>query len=726
MLGYAWTTSSMQMDCKNCGPDERGDDSLPTQEHDSLSNGSPSQLSPELPIWLVSAATSITTTRHLLNHGLHYPYHLLLVHLLVAAIVDFGAYSHHIIRHGSKLALRRQGARLPNIELPWQFLYVLCMAGTWICGYQALLHLPSTTTLMMTMTIDWRPELALGLSSDRVRKQREIRYIVFAVGLLAIFLADYRLYPNGVVFALACQGFSGLARLIPQCGTQISCSSQRLEFTVLLGSTALTPILLAMWLYENPRHSYIDLTGMLGLFVTSLCASGAALSYGHNLFTQLAPRYESASHDGIDLDNPVCRTIASVLLTGLVCFIDAMLGPPTLSSWWQLAGYSVGSVALLDREDMKPAVRGLKHLHIDRNALTMRKCTAAGRSETLGNSDNGLTLSTSQPTKKRPCRAANLSRPLWLILLIGCVAWPMVIYRTAYEGPPPAADRISVYDAAYTPSRDLDLVIARYDEPLEHLATLVESMLRLPNIAPLQPNIFVYNKHPVVTDSDFENAMAIRFQNMSHFTVEHRRNVGREGETYLSHIIEHWDDLARHTMFVQTDVHDRWSILQRVKDYFVPDTGFLSLSYAGELCHDCERCTDRAGWIGHSDVLNEIYRRANRGSQCKDLVMTYKGQFVASAARMRGNSKEMYQWLLQQLTNPSSTVHRPEFWNTPQNWDRVDSLQDPVFGFTLERMWGAIMQCSELRVAYRCPSLMSGLRGRYSPLQHCQCLDNKT
>jgi hypothetical protein len=31
-------------------------------------------------------------------------------------------------------------------------------------------------------------------------------------------------------------------------------------------------------------------------------------------------------------------------------------------------------------------------------------------------------------------------------------------------------------------------------------------------------------------------------------------NVGREGETYLYHILDRWDSLSKHTVFLQADM----------------------------------------------------------------------------------------------------------------------------------------------------------------------------
>lgn len=57
---------------------------------------------------------------------------------------------------------------------------------------------------------------------------------------------------------------------------------------------------------------------------------------------------------------------------------------------------------------------------------------------------------------------------------------------------------------------------------------------------------WVYDK----SDSGLRGAPAARAA-----VVRRVPNVGRESETYLRHIVEQYDDLAAHTLFVQDDVH---------------------------------------------------------------------------------------------------------------------------------------------------------------------------
>ncbi|EMC99267.1 hypothetical protein BAUCODRAFT_66010 [Baudoinia panamericana UAMH 10762] len=238
------------------------------------------------------------------------------------------------------------------------------------------------------------------------------------------------------------------------------------------------------------------------------------------------------------------------------------------------------------------------------------------------------------------------------------------------------------------------------------------------------PRIYVYDKsEKSIGTSDF----AAEFRTLLHPSLEyelfHRTNVGFEGESYLHHITSRWENLAHHTLFTQAHVHDQWQALRRVQDFLVPDTGFLSLAYPGKTCPRGRDCHDTGDWEESAAVLERVDSMTNASSVSENLVLTYRGQFIVSAARIHANDKNMYdslrQWLLASEAGRkmamSSTV-------TSEN-GREYPRSTAGFGYTLERMWGAIFDCSEFKVALHCPSLLSGMLGRRVSVDSCQCLD---
>ncbi|KAF2001082.1 hypothetical protein P154DRAFT_522067 [Amniculicola lignicola CBS 123094] len=195
-------------------------------------------------------------------------------------------------------------------------------------------------------------------------------------------------------------------------------------------------------------------------------------------------------------------------------------------------------------------------------------------------------------------------------------------------------------------------------------------------------------------------------------------NVGREGQTYLYHILNHWDSLAKHSIFLQADVHNPREFYPRIRNYFDPErTGMLSLGFSGNVCN-CHDCDDRFGWNDDAHLLPTIHSRIYYdSSQCNNVLLSYKGQFVVSAQRIRGLEKELYQDLHDAFIDEASWAHQEPFLK-----GRADSMSAPVFGYSVERLWNLLFQCSDMDVAWRCPTLLSGNRIGGN-IEDCQCFD---
>ena len=228
----------------------------------------------------------------------------------------------------------------------------------------------------------------------------------------------------------------------------------------------------------------------------------------------------------------------------------------------------------------------------------------------------------------------------------------------------------------------------------------------------MQPNVIIYTKN---RNADLFKLKKVTGANI----VKKVDNLGREGGTYLQHIVTNWDGLAEQTMFIQGHAHNKRELIPRINDYLIPETGMLSLGFTGVTC-DCETCGDRWGWEDEYRIIPRLYRQIY-SETCKPdtpILLSYKGQFVASAKRIRGIDREIYQGL-------STAINSHYGWSHNQTivGNRVDKPENPYFGFTVERIWGLLMQCATNgRVAAKCPSLLSGM-GRGGDPGDCQCLD---
>jgi hypothetical protein len=265
-------------------------------------------------------------------------------------------------------------------------------------------------------------------------------------------------------------------------------------------------------------------------------------------------------------------------------------------------------------------------------------------------------------------------------------------------------------DTSYTPTSAIDIVMSIYHEPPSHITSTFALLTSLPSIATRSPRLILYTKDP------YANTTLLQSQTNATRVIK-LPNVGREGHTYLHHMISSWDDLAAQTFFLQASIHNPREFGRRVENYYTPQTGMLSLGFSGQSC-ECNNCGDRFGWQDQSGIVEETWKEVfNQTCVEQKVLLSYKGQFVASAARVRANERAMYERLRDALQEPDSWAHGQEYLQ-----GRPDSLNAPYFGYTLERLWAVIMQCSDERIAALCPTLLSGTR-RGGSKADCQCLD---
>lgn len=112
-------------------------------------------------------------------------------------------------------------------------------------------------------------------------------------------------------------------------------------------------------------------------------------------------------------------------------------------------------------------------------------------------------------------------------------------------------------------------------------------------------------------------------------------------------------------------------------------------------------------------MYKAIYHR-----DCENFELTYKGQFVVSGRRIRGIDRGVYEGLHEALQDAGSWAHDGKYID-----GQKDSLSAPVFGYTLERLWGILFQCSTLARSWQCPSEIGSMQVWEKRGAGCQCVD---
>ncbi|KAF7911883.1 uncharacterized protein EAE98_011826 [Botrytis deweyae] len=300
----------------------------------------------------------------------------------------------------------------------------------------------------------------------------------------------------------------------------------------------------------------------------------------------------------------------------------------------------------------------------------------------------------------------------------------------------------TIYRAA-TKNR-LQIVIAHSTgESIPAIKGIVTGILSSqPAVVAHKPDVLIYTKDP---SEDIVKKIRAEVGFGDIFPLP---NVGGPSGVFLHHILKNWDNLPTQTLFITTSQHtiDDFDLIgRRLFDYYNPAqlppaaensdilTGFLNLGEL-ETC-DCYGCYDKSGWNDTFRLIPSMWSASRPAGKdetpyrCQKVILTHGNNFIASAARIRGVGKDIWETLDDALSNPSLSrgwAHDrlklgPEGRNSKMFGEK-DSLEKPHLGYTVERLWGILLGCSNQKIAWRCPNLWKGWR-RGGEKEDCACRD---
>ncbi|CAD6583245.1 MAG: hypothetical protein TREMPRED_003508 [Tremellales sp. Tagirdzhanova-0007] len=200
---------------------------------------------------------------------------------------------------------------------------------------------------------------------------------------------------------------------------------------------------------------------------------------------------------------------------------------------------------------------------------------------------------------------------------------------------------------------DYDIVVAYFNEGQESLTNAIKDVVdRLPLFA--RHRVIIYAKSGERSEQALEDLLILGDE------IVWLANVGREGETYLTHITRHYEtaatNIAKHTIFMQA--HIAWGDLMLPRlETLNSRVGFMSLApYVNQTCG-----IDYKG--NEFPRMADIYS-AFRGELCPPfpVLATWAGQFVVSRKRILDNELQTYQKLLDLFHAP------PEHWIWKEGW----------------------------------------------------------
>ncbi|KAF4542646.1 uncharacterized protein LTHEOB_7376 [Lasiodiplodia theobromae] len=685
-------------------------------------------------LWTISASVSILSSRFILIElNYHFPLHLLLVHLFVLSAI---LVSH---RFASAIKARYQapswfhatveytGESNPDERWYHGFPTALCAAAALPLLMQAILHWVNLSTLALMPAFAYLfCDIWTMITTKHYSLWIKFLEVILQSACCAVILYDeYRLTPQGIFCTLMAMLFTGLAMGFSKMSHMSpSDTFSRRKSPSLITTIAISFFITFVWCVKKEEtlmaaEHILDVDPMvLGLNVGSTVA---AVLFGNSFIVPISVE----DHFSPDVSRSrvlIAQVSASFGFTAIVGFASSYLTMRSYATVLQAGAFCLAVVCIInaprpvDNQDRTMFRTSLYDLERFQPGLVSLD------SEPLDDGDSspeqgllGEAHSTDRLDYERWMRKFEtpsvLSIAAYSVIILTWIGF--LACNFAGVSSSDISEPIPQLDLAYEPVHGFDVVISMYKEPIESVTSIMEGLSAIPAIAESSPRLFLYTK-----DEDLEPSTIAELGNATNaFKVIKLPNVGREGETYLEHILLNWDSLAKHTLFVQADVHNPREFFNRVQDYYSPNTGMLSLGFSGKTC-DTANCGDRWSWYEGSSLLNDVCRRVD-GEDCKNILLSYKGQFITSAARIRAVERELYEDLKSAMTDPDSWAHKEPWLN-----GRPDSLNAPRFGYTMERLWSVVMQCSTEEVAWRCPTLLSRTR-RGGDLTDCQCMDPK-
>ncbi|KAF1354019.1 hypothetical protein BDV97DRAFT_130013 [Delphinella strobiligena] len=580
----------------------------------------------------------------------------------------------------------------------------LCGAVSLLFFMQSLLHLPSLPTLVMLPMIATFSRLLLMRVFDNVKFQSILPWAnsrLCCLGLTCgiVLYDEYRLTVNGLLFAIPAMVLSGLSEHMFYSAykpVEMSRKFPDICKTHIVLLTVFGILITIAWgsLFED-WVSRTSLRGWIPILCLNLTSTMVSILLEGTLFHNIRHRGQPLSVPSPSQD----YTGTNVLYAGLTSYGAFLSHIPSYSSPWQLMAYLSTCLLLYDSRVWNTTFWQWKQL----------KSHVGPKNVRLEEVPRGGDMSRSPPVQTNDWSTIATVRYGTLAGLASAViVWTLFILSNFDKHSSPRS--VPQLDSNYTPPKQLEIVVSMYNESPEAVRQLLSELRKIPLVYSSQPSLVLYTKDDTV------NITTLGIETGADH-VEKLGNKGREGETYLHHILSRWDDLAKHTMFLQADIHNHYEFYPRVRDYFVEETGMLSLGFSGNTCN-CNECGDRWGWNDLSTIIPDVYSRVyHERCDSKRILLSYKGQFIVSAARIRGVDRQVYEDLHKALINGESWAHQE-----PYLAGRPDSLDAPFFGYTLERLWSTLLQCSDLDIAFKCPTLLSGKR-RWGTAEDCQCFD---
>lgn len=693
-------------------------------------------------------------------------YILVLATYLVAQLRHLRTMGRQSVRSEKIDQVGEQNSLLANFLLGCKILLSSSIAGlAALCGATALMHCPNLfvlaalpvssmnspgtfanrdvqiSTYVSDSLLSRTAYASRLLSQDQsisARKFYKLLFVIFCISPIICF--DYRINIRGLAIAFAGFALHSLSGVVAKVGSRSEAKGAKtwdfhLQYYLMAG---VAPMIVA-WYATSHFENTVAASHRFGMWsITYKLANigpGVLLYALFNSSMYSAFPFTSTVHVGGALEEPTEAGIDAVASTLQAAFWTIIVG-----------------------------VLGQEHIFIDWNqitALTLLYVVCVGP-PTIGYYPPRLANLFSRIVRRRqlPIHA----EPWQFAFFLGgstLIFATLVSFSTIYWIDTIAYHRNMktwhgpenlVIDNMYRPKllQAFDIVIAHSDgDPISSISDLITTFTTHSSISGLNPRVTVYTKDPnfkLTNDAITE----VRGDFKGDLSLQTLRPIGGATATMLHHILDAWNVMSIQTLFLSTTSNNPTTLplhTQRLSEYFagfayplpdaLPKTGFLNLGEQ-EVC-SCSACFDSLGWEDTFHQIPSMWSAARPGSAgCDSVLLTYGNNFIASAARIRGVKKDVWQTLFDGLINDdvsNAWAHKEEKmpvkfageegkgrWAEGEVYGVQDSVARPWLGLTVERLWAVLLQCSSAEVAWGCPSLEVGTR-KGGRAEDCGCIE---
>ncbi|CAF3333362.1 unnamed protein product [Rotaria sp. Silwood2] len=138
------------------------------------------------------------------------------------------------------------------------------------------------------------------------------------------------------------------------------------------------------------------------------------------------------------------------------------------------------------------------------------------------------------------------------------------------------SNELNSYNDPILSQNQFDIVISYYSEDIDFVVQYIRYLKNVSTIQKLNPRVIVYNKNPDINNEILKLLLEADI-------IQSLPNLGREGATYLYHIINNYHIIANHTLFSQAGVEGitnrglaDW-YLDRLEKQFNSSVGYMPL-----------------------------------------------------------------------------------------------------------------------------------------------------